>query len=137
MICNLDTINCFAENAQLRTQCIMIKLKKINIFCKYDLEILKNVILNGDQCHISQYTENFAAYSKILSIETEISNILNMVLIVENSQFKNKFLRICGEEIESMTIILIAKQSDISSSISNDTIQQQSTSKTNKYITRN
>ena len=69
------TINCFSKTSQLHTQCVMIHLWNQNIFCQYDLETIKNVILLCDQCHLSQCVEDFAPYYKVLLIEVELFRI--------------------------------------------------------------
>ena len=83
----------------------MIHLRNQNIFCQYDLEIIKNVILKCDQCHLSQYVEDFVPYYKVILIEVELSQIPEMINTMD--QNKNFFKTMCGEEIHLMSIIPI------------------------------
>ncbi len=101
----LNTINCFSKNSQLHTQCIMIRLAPLNIFCEYDLEIIKNEILKCDQCHLSQYIQDGEPYHKVILIEVEVQHIPDMITTVDEN--KNIFKSICGEEMQSMEKIPI------------------------------
>ena len=100
-----DTINCFSKNSQLHTQCVMIHLQPQNIMCQYDLEIIKNAVLECDQCHLSQYIEDFDPFYKVILIEVELSEIPAMIVTVD--QKKSIFKTMCGEDVQSIKKIPI------------------------------